>query len=165
MRKFAIAMGILIVVVIGAAAIFVATFDVNRYRGAIQAKLEPVLARKVVLGEMRLNLFPPRFSMQSLAISDDPAFASQKPFLATQQLDISVKLFPLLQGSVEIDSVYLQHPTVELIRSREGLWNFASLGAAAPAHAAGPVSPGPARGRSPILPRQTHHHGWTARRH
>jgi uncharacterized protein involved in outer membrane biogenesis len=129
MKKVAIAIGVLILVVIVGAVIFVATFDVNRYRGTIQSELQKRLGRQVTLGEMNLKLFPPRFRVQDVMISDDPNFRSPKPFVQAQQLDVAVKLMPLLHKSVEVDSLTLVRPSVELIKNAQGVWNFASLGA------------------------------------
>lgn len=128
MRRFLIVIGIVVAIIIAGAAVFVATFNVNRYHGAIQSQLEQRLVRKVTLGDMHLNLFPPRFSVQNLTIADDSTFGTEKSFVQTQQLDVSVKLFPLLKGNVEIDSLNLQRPSVELIKNQQGVWNFSSLG-------------------------------------
>ena len=128
MRKAAIVLGIIILVVVVAVLVFAATFDVNRYRGTIQAELQKRLGRNVTLGDMHLSVFPPRFRVQDLAIADDPAFNPQKPFVAAQELDVSVKLLPLLHKTVEIDSLELRRPNVELIKNAKGAWNFASLG-------------------------------------
>ena len=128
MRRFLIVIGIIVAVTIAGATIFVATFNVNRYRGTIQSELEQRLVRKVTLGDMHLNLFPPRFSVQNLTIADDSAFGIEQPFVQTQQLNVSVKLLPLLKGNVEIDSLELQRPSVELIKNQQNVWNFSSLG-------------------------------------
>ena len=66
MRRLLIVIGIIVAVIIAGAAVFVATFNVNRYHGTIQSELEQRLVRKVTLGDMHLNLFPPRFSVQNL---------------------------------------------------------------------------------------------------
>ncbi len=132
MRKVGIVFGILVVVVIIGAAIFAATFDVNRYRGRIQSELERRLDRKVTLGPMHLSLLPPRFQVQNIAIAEDPKFPNPKPFVQADQLDVSVKLMPLFSKSIEIDSLKLQRPTVELVKNQSGVWNFSSLGANAP---------------------------------
>jgi uncharacterized protein involved in outer membrane biogenesis len=139
MRRIFIVAAIIVAVVIMGVVIFLATFNVNRYHGAIQSQLEQRLVRKVTLGDMRLNLFPPRFSVQDLSIADDSAFGAEKPFVQTQKLDVSVKLFPLLKGSVEIDSLELQRPDVELIKNEQGVWNFSSLGG--PSASTNPSSP------------------------
>ena len=128
MRRLLIVIGTIVTIAIAGAVVFVATFNVNRYHAAIQSELEQRLVRGVTLGDMRLNLFPLRFSVQNLTIADDTAFGMEKPFVQTQQLDVSVKLLPLLKGNVEIDSLELQRPIVELIRNQQGVWNFSSLG-------------------------------------
>ncbi|HYR42973.1 MAG TPA: AsmA family protein, partial [Terriglobia bacterium] len=128
MRKFGIIAGIVFLVIVVAVLIFAETFDVNKYRGTIQAQLESRLGRPVVLGEMGLSFFPPRFRVENLAIADDPRFSPDAPFIKAQELDVSVKLAPLLHKQIEIDSLSLQRPSVNLIKNSAGIWNFASLG-------------------------------------
>jgi AsmA protein len=128
MRKVAIIVGILVIVIVGALLIFVATFDVNQYRGTIQAQLQQHLGRSVNLGDMHLKVFPPSLSVRDLAISDDAKFNPDAPFVKAQELDVSVNLLPLLRKQVEVNSLTLQRPSVNLIRNESGTWNFASLG-------------------------------------
>ena len=128
MRKIGIALGIIILVIVVGALIFAATFDVNRYRGTIQSELEKRLGRQVNLGDMHLRLFPPRFGVQDLAIADDPRFSPDAPFVKAKELDVAVKLLPLLHKQIEISSLDLQQPTVNLIKNQAGGWNFASIG-------------------------------------
>ncbi len=128
MRRALIGVGIFIVVVIAGLLIFAATFDVNRYRGTIQSQLEQHLGRQVALGDMHLSLFPPRFRVENLAVSEDPQFSKDVAFVKAQALEVSVKLMPLLHKDVQIESVILQRPVVNLIKNSVGQWNFASLG-------------------------------------
>src|ERR1700757_1236394 len=108
MRRVIAGVGIFIILVIAALLVFAATFDVNRHRGAIQSDLEKRLGRSVTLGDMHLNVFPPRVRVQNLAISDDPRFSPDAPFAKAQELDVSVKLMPLLHKDVEVNSLNLQ---------------------------------------------------------
>ena len=128
MRKIALIVVVIVAIIIVAAVVFAATFDVNRYRSTIQSELEKRLDRKVTLGDMHLSVLPPRFRVQNISISDDPRFRTQKPFVQAQELDVSVKLLPLLRKSIQIDSLDLKRPSVELIKNQKGVWNFASLG-------------------------------------
>src|SRR5262249_5914518 len=128
MRKIAIALGTILILLIAVAAVFATTFDINTYRRAIQSPLEKRLGRPVTLGEMRLRLFPIRFSAKELTIGDDPRFNLDAPFLKAQQLDISVKLLPLLHKQLEVDSLTLERPSIDLIKNEAGMWNTASLG-------------------------------------
>jgi AsmA protein len=129
MRKVGIVIGISTLILIVAVVLFAATFNVNQYRGTIQSELEKRLDRRVALGDMHLGLFPPRFQVQNLSIADDPKFNDAKPFVEAQELEVSVKLLPLLHRSVEISSVKLQGPRVELIKDAQGAWNFSTIGA------------------------------------
>jgi len=139
MRKIAIVIGIVVLVIVVAVGVLLATFNPNDYRGTVQTKLEQQLNRKVSLGDMSLGLFPLRFRLANLAIDDDPKFGN-RPFIQTQELSVSVKLLPLLSKSVEVDSLSLERPSVELIKNAQGVWNFASLGEKTPAPAAAPAS-------------------------
>jgi len=140
MRKIAIVIGIVVVVIVLAVGIFVATFNPNDYRDTVQTKLEQQLDRKVALGNMELGLFPLRFRVYNLAIADDPKF-STRAFVQTQELSVSVKLLPLLSKSVQIDSLALERPSVELIKNAQGVWNFASIRQKTPAAAPSSSSP------------------------
>ena len=50
------------------------------------------------------------------------------PFAQVGQLDLSVKLFPLLTGNIEVESLELKRPEIELIRNAQGVWNFSTAG-------------------------------------
>ena len=140
MRKFGIAILIILGVIVLAVAVFAATFNVNRYRSLIQSQLESRLGRKVSLGEMHLGLLPLRFQVNNLRIADDPRFNPATSFVEAGQLDVAVQLRPLLHKSVEIDALRLQRPHVELIKGTQGVWNFSTLGAPAPAEPSKPTS-------------------------
>ena len=130
MRKLKIILGIvgavLVLLVLGV-WLFV---DVNKFQPQIQAKLEQQLHRKVTLGKMSLGLLPVRFTVKDVVIAEDPAFKSSFPFTQARELDVRVRLLPLLGGSVQVASIDLQEPSVELIRDKKGVWNFTSLRAA-----------------------------------
>ena len=141
MRRMAIALGIFVIILVGAVLIFAATFDVNRYRGRIQTELEKRLGRPVTLGQMHLGLFPPRFRAQDVIIADDPRFSRDVPFVKAGEVDVSVQLLPLLRKQMEIDSLDLQRPNVNLIKNHGGEWNFASLGSSSEATGEANASP------------------------
>jgi AsmA-like protein len=141
MRKIAMIIGIVVAVIVVAVGVFVLLFNPNDYRATVQTKLEEQLRRKVTLGNMDLGLLPLRFRVFNLSIAEDPQFNSNRSFVQAQELAVSVKLLPLLSKSVEIDSLTLTRPSVELIKNAQGVWNFASLGEKSPASPAS-SSPG-----------------------
>ena len=130
MRKIIIGIGIGVaaIVVIATAALFLV--DVNRYRGAVQSQLERQLGRSVTLGQMHLGILPLRLQVENAVIAEDPAFASQSPFIRADNLDVRVGLSSLTGGNVNVHSLELQRPVVQLFRNKRGEWNFSTLGPA-----------------------------------
>jgi len=128
MRKLLIAILVVIVVVIVAAIVIPFFVDANAYRGKIEAELSSHLGRKVSLGNLHLRLIPFNFKADSITIAEDPRFPTGHPFAQSGQLSVSPKLGPLLHKDVQITSLELQRPQVELVRDAQGVWNFASLG-------------------------------------
>lgn len=130
MRKLGITVLVIIVLLIAAGLIIPHLVDVNHYRGQIQSELERRLGRQVTLGEMHLSLFPPSFKVQNPVIGEDPRFSfnENRPFATAQTLAVSVKLLPLLHKDLEVKSLELDRPHVELVRDQKGVWNFATLG-------------------------------------
>lgn len=128
MRKLGfILLGLVVLIVI---ALFAASalVDVNRYRARIQAELQQRLGRPVELGTMHLKLLPPSFRVENVAIAEDPAFKTGRPFAQVPNFYVSARLLPLLSGKVELSALEFERPTVELVRDARGTWNFASLG-------------------------------------
>ena len=133
MRKIIIGVVAVVVVFVVVMLALPHFIDVNQYRGEIQSQLQTRLNRPVKLGAMSLAVFPLRVQVQDVAIAEDPRFRTNVPFAQVGELDISVKLLPLLSKTIAIHSLTLKRPTIELIRDQAGVWNFASLGQAPPA--------------------------------
>ena len=128
MRKLLIAILVVIVVVVLAAIVIPFFVDANAYRGKIEAELSSHLGRKVSLGNLHLRLIPFNFKADSITIAEDPRFPTGHPFAQSGELSVSPKLGPLLHKEVQITSLELQRPQVELVRDAQGVWNFSSLG-------------------------------------
>jgi AsmA protein len=128
MRKLGIAIAVIVVLLVAAALIVPHLIDVNQYHGQIQSQLEKRLGRQVTLGKMGLRLFPPAFDVENTTIAEDPRFASGRPFATADKLAVSVKFWPLLRKQLEVNSLELVHPHIELVRNAQGIWNFATLG-------------------------------------
>lgn len=124
-RKGLIAAAVLLVGVVVALPFLI---DANRFRGPLQAKLEKSLDRPVSLGDMTLKVFPLSLRVADVVIGQPLGFVSKSPFLQAKEVFVRVALFPLLGGNVDVQAVELQSPTVELIRSATGKWNYETKG-------------------------------------
>src|SRR5882757_5783046 len=136
MRKLAIAVGIIVVLAVVALVALPFVLDVNKYRPRIQAELEQRTGRPVSFGKMGLKVFPLAFRVENAVIGEDKRFSQSAPFAQAGELLVSAMLMPLLHGDVEVDSIELKNPKIELIRNQQGVWNFSSLGKSQPATSA-----------------------------
>lgn len=128
MRKLGIAILVIVIIVVLAALIVPRMINVNKYHDKIQAEVEKKLGRQVALGDMHLSLLPPAFKVANVVIGEDKNFDTSRPFAVAQQLSVSVKFWPLLRKQVDVRSLELDQPHIELVRNAQGQWNFASLG-------------------------------------
>src|SRR5450755_2781274 len=152
MRKILIGVVAVIVVFVVVMLLLPHLIDVNQYRGEIQSRFQSRLNRPVKLRAMSLAVFPLRVQVQDVTIGEDPRYHSTVPFADVGELDISVKLFPLLSKTIAIESLTLKRPKIELIKDQAGVWNFASLGEAPTAPATNATLP-PAQAK-PSAPAQ-----------
>src|SRR4051794_13807511 len=127
MRKLGIALAIIIALVIVVIVAIPIVVDVNHYHGLVQSQLEKALGRPVTFGDMHLSMTPPSVRLDNLVIAEDPQFGTSS-FATARFVDTSVKLMPLLHGNVEVSSLTLDQPKVQLIRNAAGVWNFSTLG-------------------------------------
>src|SRR5215467_11878132 len=118
------------VVVVPLAAVLIVprVIDSNMYHKQVQAQLEKRLGRKVSLNNLDLSLLPPSFRAENAVISEDPHFNTGNPFATAEKLKVSVRFWPLLRGKVEIKSLELDRPRIELVKDAQGVWNFSTLG-------------------------------------
>lgn len=133
MRKvFGIIIALVVLLIVAVIAL-PSLIDINQYHDKIQAELSQKLNRPVTLGRMSLKVFPVRVRVENAVIGEDPSFHSARPFAQAKALDVSAKLLPLLRKDVQVNSVNLLQPEIELIRDQQGNWNVSTLAHPAPA--------------------------------
>lgn len=152
MRKLGIALLVIIVLVVAAVLAIPYLVDVNRYHNRIQTELQQRLGRPVSLGEMHLRVIPLSIRVENPIIGEDPRFGGSKPFAQAEELRVSAELFPLLRGEVQVNSLELMRPRIELIKNREGVWNFSTLGQQPQQPAAEPAKPSAGKPTAPQQP-------------
>src|SRR5215469_2057047 len=127
MRKLVGVLIAIVVVVVILAIALPSLLNVNQYHDKIQAELEQKLHRQVTLGNLSLKIIPFSIRVSDAVIGEDPKFNTGRPFASAQELAVSAKLLPLLRHEVEVKSVELVDPKIELVHNAQGVWNFASL--------------------------------------
>src|SRR5215471_11988798 len=110
--------------------------DPNRFRPMLEEKLTQALGRQVKLGDLKLSILAGAVTASDLSIADNPAY-SREPFVQAKSLAVSVELWPLITSKkLHVTGLTLDHPSIALIQSPNGEWNFSNLGGSKPAPAA-----------------------------
>ena len=102
--------------------------DANRFRPEIESSLNTALNRKVDIGNIRLSILSGGVAVENISISDDPSFNSG-PFLKAKSLSVNLDLLPLIfSRAIHVTGLTIDQPSVTLLRSPAGTWNFSTLG-------------------------------------
>ncbi len=122
--------GLLLVLII-ALAIFVLTFDANRYKPEIAAQVERITGRSLMIaGDIKLSLFPwLGLEIAGVELANAEGFGPQ-PFARVDRLDVKVKFLPLLEKQVSVDQIQLNGLFLSLHQKADGLNNWSDLAAA-----------------------------------
>ena len=127
MKKF-LGIGIGVVALLIGAVLVVPTFvDLGIFKRTYLPIIEEAIRRRVDVSEVRLSLIPtPSIRLSNLRVSDSPAFPDNT-FFATQQLQLRLKLWPLLRGRFEVTEFVLEKPVINLLKKPDGTFNYADL--------------------------------------
>ena len=102
--------------------------NVNSFRPQIESNLSSALGRSVKVGNLSLSILSGSVQADELSISDDPKF-SNSAFIQAKSLQVGVELMPLVfSKQLNVTHLLIDHPQMTLLRNREGIWNFSSLG-------------------------------------
>ncbi len=127
LKIIGIVIAVLIVIVI-ALPFFI---NVNNYRPQIESNLSSALGRPVTVGNLSLSILSGSVEANQLSIGDDPKF-SNTPFIRAKSLKVGVELLPLIfSKQLNVTHLVIDQPQIVLLRNREGIWNFSSLGSQA----------------------------------
>jgi len=127
MRKIIISVFVFVVALVIVVVALPLLIDVNYFRATLEHEARQRLGRPVKLGQMHLRLLPIAFRVDDASIVEDPRFG-QGQFAQAKDVRINLKLWPLLHKQLEIISLDLRGPQIELIHNDAGVWNFSSIG-------------------------------------
>ena len=118
----------LVVVVFGAAAIFLATIDANDYKDLIAKKVNEATGRTLTIdGDIDLSFFPwLGLELGQTQLSNAPGFGDD-PFARVTEVHVKVALLPLLHREIQADTVSLKGLRLNLSRSEQGVTNWDDL--------------------------------------
>jgi len=116
-----------VVVALVAAIVLPPLIGLNRFERRISDSVGRAIGRPVRMSSARIRLLPrPGFEIADFVVEEDPSFGIE-PILRCEQVTAYVRLLPLWRGRLEIARISFDEPSVNLVRNREGRWNFDSV--------------------------------------
>ena len=151
LRRLAIALGVLALLLVIAAVVLVTTFDANRYKGLAIDWMKTERQRTLAIdGPIELSVFPRlAIKVSKVRLSEH---ARNDPFVTIDDAALAVEVLPLLRKQVVIDRVSARGVRAAYSRDAKGARNIDDLigAAAAPAKPAAPAAGGGAAVRFDI---------------
>ena len=138
MKKAVIGLVGLVVLLLAAALIAPSFIDWNQYKDEIAAQVKAATGREIVIaGDIDLALLPvPTLSVEDLRLVNVPG-AAVPDMVRVASLRVRVALMPLLEGRIQVATVVLVEPVIELEILADGRSNW-QLAPSAEAEAAAP---------------------------
>lgn len=91
----------------------------------LTARLSAAFGRQVEVGRYNFSIWTgPALEAQSVIVSEDPRFG-QEYFLRAESLRVRLRWKSLLRGHLELGTLLLTQPSLNVVRNIEGDWNLA----------------------------------------
>jgi len=118
--------------------------NVNRYRGRVAGAISRALGREVTVSNIELKLLPrPGVVLYNFVVAEDPSYGAE-PMLRADTVTVYLRLTSLWRGRLEIGTLDLDNPSLNLVRRADGHWNLEEL-----VERASQASPAPTAKRRP----------------
>jgi AsmA protein len=107
--------------------LFVIRPTVGRLRTRIGRSISMSLGRRVEISSASLRFLPqPGFDLENFVVYDDPAFSAE-PLISSGEVTAYLRISSLLRGHLEISTLSLSEPSLNLVRNDGGHWNLEYL--------------------------------------
>ena len=116
----------LVVLLAGAVAVFVMTFDPNKYKGQIAQLVKDKTGRTLALqGNLEVAVWP-ALGAKVAGVTLSEANGKDQ-FLALDSAHVSVAVMPLLHGEAIVDKIRISGLKARIVKEKDGTFNFSDL--------------------------------------
>jgi AsmA protein len=128
LKILAALVGIVVLLIVVAAVVIPLFFDPNDYKDEIAKAVQQETGRELrIEGDIGLSVFPwLGVDLGTVALGNPPGF-SEPVFARSEQVKVRVKLLPLLQREIQMDTVTVKGLRVNLERNAAGNTNWEDL--------------------------------------
>jgi AsmA protein len=154
LKVVAALVGLVVVLMVGLALLLQTGAASNRVKDLIVPRVSAALGREVTVQDAKLHLFPPRVALQKTSVAGRPG---EPALVDLESFEVSLAFLPLvgsLGKDIQVTGIRLVKPTVNLVRAKDGTWNYEGLGG----EKSGAQKPPPDKGateRSVVIDRAT----------
>lgn len=126
LKTILIGVGGLIVLLIAAAAAFIAFFPKDWAVAEVTRRIEDSTGRQLVIaGDVDVAFWPALgFSAEQISLSNPEGFSEDDPFVASDRIVFAVKVLPLLRGAIEVKELILEGADLRLASKPDGEANW-----------------------------------------
>jgi len=101
--------------------------NVNRYRNRVTEAISRALGREVTASHIALKLLPrPGLVLSNFIVTENPSYGAE-PMLRAETVTTFLRLSSLWRGRLEIGTLDLDSPSLNLVRRPDGHWNVEEL--------------------------------------
>ncbi|MEK6287479.1 MAG: AsmA family protein [Acidobacteriota bacterium] len=120
---------LLLMVIIGAAAVATPLLRLAPLKNAVELKLSEALGRRVIIDSARLTLIGgPYVTLTGMTAGEDPEFG-EGTFLKANEVRADLDVIQYLRTrQIFIDSITLKSPQIDLVKNSGGVWSWTTLG-------------------------------------
>lgn len=125
-KRVVLGAGVFVVLVLFA----VPYINISRYRESVANSISNAVGRKVTIREISLQTFPqPGLLLKGVVVDDDPAISAEPMLRDDDDSGVlaTLRFTSLWRGRLEISSLKLSYPSLNLVRGSDGRWNIESL--------------------------------------
>lgn len=101
--------------------------NVGRYARKISTSVSNAIGRPVRIDNVSMHVLPlPGLTLENFVVSEDPHFGNE-PVMRANTVNATIRWSSLWRGKLEISTISLVEPSVNLVRNADGRWNIESL--------------------------------------
>ena len=119
---------VLIALALLLAAVFLPPLvNANRYRAQVVSAIGKAIGRRVSVSNIELQLLPrPAIVLSTFVVNDDPSYGPE-PMLRAENVTAYIRLRSLWRRQLEVGTLSLENPSLNLVRRADGHWNIEDL--------------------------------------
>ncbi|MCG8616807.1 MAG: AsmA family protein [Desulfobacterales bacterium] len=154
MKWGGIALGVVVVLIVGAVVLVPMFVDVQKYKPEIEALVTKQTGRTFSMGdEIKLSVFPwVGVQLSDLALGNADGFDGDQ-MISVKRFEVRLKVMPLLSRQIQVDTFLMDSPQIRLVKNKAGRGNWEGIGPTGTATAPAPekgTQTTPSEGGMPI---------------